>query len=108
MQHDSHSVRIYIAEVHDGDAFNTIEQVTDGSGVPTRHVGQQPARRWGQVTPCPQVLNEEHGADGPIEGQIVEQGSLRYRHLAKYCRDPAEVDYPIRRFVPTALPAVAT
>lgn len=35
MQHDSHPVRIQVTEVHDGDVFDTIEEVTDRSCIPT-------------------------------------------------------------------------
>ena len=94
MQHDSNSVRIQVTKVQDGDAFDAIEQVTDGGGVPTRYVGQQPARRWRQVAPGPQVLNQECGANGPLEGQTVEECSFRDRHL-------------LLPFVPTAQPADA-
>lgn len=92
MQHDSHTVRIQVAEVHDGDAIDTIEQVTGGRGIPARHMDQQPAWRCGKVTPCPQVLDEKYGTNGAFENQTVEQGPLRYRDLAQYRCNSTEID----------------
>lgn len=66
MQHDSHPVRIQVTEVHDGEVIDTIEEVTDGSCIPTGHVGQQPARWWAKVTPRTQVLNKEYGANRTV------------------------------------------